>query len=133
VAALLMQQVFGSTELVVGLHARKLVCALDMYDWEESGATTKEAIKMSKIPAERFKKSLATWLPKGERRAFQDTMEALGSVLGENRVGMFGKMQGIIIRHNATKNKKQMTDMVEKIIQFYKVTKSGGKRRSCVK
>ena len=52
VAALLLQQVFGSTELVVGLHARKLVCALDMFDWEESGATKKQDVKMVKVPAE---------------------------------------------------------------------------------
>ena len=32
VTRLLMQQVFGSTELVIGLHTRKLVCALDMFD-----------------------------------------------------------------------------------------------------
>ena len=52
VASLLLQQVFGSTELVVGLHACKLVCALDLVDWEESGASLKQDVKMVKMPAE---------------------------------------------------------------------------------
>ena len=52
VASLLLQQVFGETELVVGLHARKVVCALDLVDWEESGATLKQNIKMVNMPAE---------------------------------------------------------------------------------
>ena len=52
VASKLLQQVFGQMDLFVGLHARKVVCAFDLVDWEESGTTFKQNIKMVNMPAE---------------------------------------------------------------------------------
>ena len=40
--ASLLMHVFGSTDLVINLHVRKVVTACDMFDWEETGATSKK-------------------------------------------------------------------------------------------
>lgn len=132
VASLLMQHVFGSTELLVGLDTRKLLVALDMVDWEESGVKEKTDIKMAKVPAERVRKSLATWLPKGEGRTFQEFIENIGQILGANPVGFWGRLSRTLSQHFSSKDKKELQNMAENIVRFYKVTKSGGRRRpSC--
>jgi len=129
VAALLMQQVFGSTELVVGLHARKIVTALDMFDWEETGVTKKGDVKMVKITAERVKKSLKQWMPKGEGRSFHDVMDSLGALIGSDDRGTWGKVKKTISLHFSPKDKKDLDEILLTITQFYKVTKS--RRRKC--
>ena len=124
------QGVFGSTELVVGLHLRKLVCALDLFDWEESGAKAKNELKMSKIPGIHVRKSLSVWMPPGQGRAFQDAMEALGEALGSIKQGFWGKLDRVIKRHYNAADKKLLMDMVTSVTQFYKVTKKGGRRKA---
>ena len=86
VASLLMQDVFGLSELVVSIHARKIVIALDMIDWEETGATLKSLLKTQAISVYRVKESLSTWLPKGEALHFHDVMESLGTVAWDRRL-----------------------------------------------
>ena len=80
IAGLLMQDVFGATDIVVGTHGRKIVTALDMFDWEEY-ADKKVDIKMAKIPPHAVKKSLKMWIPKGEAGNFHGIMNSLGSIL----------------------------------------------------
>ena len=130
VAALLMQHCFGSTELVVGINTRKLVVALDMFDWEEckNGEDLKQDIKMNKVPAERVKKSLAMWLPMGEQRTVQATMESLAALWGANRCGFWGKFNGILNKHFSPKDKKALIEMATSVTQFYKVVKKGGSK-----
>ena len=132
VASLLMQHVFGSTELLVGLDTRKLLVALDMIDWEESGTAVKTDVKMAKISPDRVRKSLATWLPKGEGRTFQDLIEDMAQILGENPVGFWGKLTRLLNANFSTKDKNQLTKMAESVISFYRATKGkAAKRRSC--
>ena len=126
VASRIMQNVFGDTDLIVGLHTRKLVVALDMYDWEESGVKEKEEVKMAKIPVEHVKKSLLVWIPRGERRSLQDALESLGAAIGRNQSGFWGIYSKIAGSHFSTKEKKQLIDMAESICQFYKAVKGGG-------
>ena len=129
VTRLLMQQVFGSTELVIGLHTRKLVCALDMFDWEESGVSCKKDVKLVKIPAGHVTRSLTTWIPKGDGRTFQETMEGLGAAIGGNQIGFWGTLKSVINKHFSQKDKKELLEMATSIVQFYKATRSGGRRR----
>jgi len=49
VMGLLLNQVFGETELVIGLNARKLMVALDLFDWEESGTEERVDVKMALV------------------------------------------------------------------------------------
>jgi endonuclease III len=128
VASLLMSHVFGSTEMAIGLHARKIVCALDLFDWEDSGAT-KQDLKMAKVTASQVKRSLCTWVPKGEGRTFLVTLEALGENIGRNEIGFWGKMTKVINERFSPKDKKLLHDMLTKIAQFHKSTRSGGKRK----
>ncbi|CAB9522413.1 hypothetical protein SEMRO_1299_G260710.1 [Seminavis robusta] len=131
VASLLMSHVFGSTELVVGLHARKILVALDMYDWEESGMTQKADVKMANIPASMVKKSLKTWLPKGESHDFFDMMDTLGSLF-PTKAGVWGKITKPINAHFSPKEKEMAIGMVTTISQSYKATKVGGREtRRC--
>lgn len=130
VASMMMQHVFGSTDIVVGLHTRKLVVALDMFDWEESKVTQKKDVKMAKITAASVKRSLDTWLPLGDRRNFQDTMETLGAQLGDNEVGFWGKLTNTLNKHFSAKDKKSLLDMCNSVLQFYKVTRGGGRKRA---
>ncbi|CAB9526310.1 unknown protein [Seminavis robusta] len=106
VASLLMSHVFGSTELVVGLHARKILVALDMYDWEESGTTQKADVKMANIPASMVKKSLKTWLPKGESHDFFDMMDTLGSLF-PTKAGVCGKITKPASMHTSPPKRKK--------------------------
>lgn len=126
VAALLMQDVFCSTDVVVGLHGRKIVTALDMFDWEEI-AKEKVDIKMAKINPSAVKKSLKTWIPRGEAGDFHGIMESLGVVLARDAKGDWGRVKSCITKHFAPKEKKDLTGWVEAIVQFYKATK---RRRS---
>lgn len=100
-----------------------------MFDWEETGAANKESIKMAKVPAERVKKSIETWLPNCDRRSMQASMEALGGALAANEVGFWGKMEKAINRRFSINDKKRLKGITNKIMQFYKATKSGGRRK----
>lgn len=124
VASLLMQNVFGSTDIVVGLHARKIVVALDLFDWEDCGAEEKSEIKMVNVKAGTVKKSCKTWVPKGEHCNFHDVMDSIGTLLGADQKGVWGRVKGVINQHFSTKDKKDLTDMAERITQFYKATRS---------
>jgi hypothetical protein len=130
VTTLLLQHVYGeSSEFVVGLHARKILIALDMVDWEETGHEKKVDIKMLNLPANRVKKSLLTWLPLGEKAAFHDLMDSLGSILSPIKsVGVWGRVTATINGNFAQKDKKALTEMVENISQFYRATVSGGNK-----
>lgn len=129
VASLLMQHVFGSTELIVGLHARKILTALDMVDWEETGATVKKEVKMVSLPPKNVKKSLRTWLPKGEAVGFHDTMDTIGSLIAAPQSGEWGRLKAAINSSFATKDKDKLNEMVAHISQMYRATRSGGKRK----
>ena len=128
----LMMHLFGSTDLVISIHGRKIVTALDMLDWEESGASDKLDIKMEKLPPLWVKKSLMTWLPRAEYVRFFDTMGSLGPLLASQAQGDWGPVKAAINNHFSSNDKPQLTEMVENIRQFYLVTKTGGKQtRSC--
>ena len=131
-ASMVMQQVFGSTELVVGLDTRKLFVAVDMVDWEETGAEDKTAVKMAKVSAAMVKNSLIKWLPKGDLEKFQNTIEPLAAALGANEGCFWGKLNATLNTHFSVKDKKQLLNMANSVHQFCKATKSGGKTsRSC--
>jgi len=129
VSSLLMSHVFGSTELVIGLHARKIVCALDMYDWEDSSAERKQDVKMVNVSAKDVKASLKTWIPKGYGRDFHDLMDSIGTLIAANTVGTWGKIMTVINQHIAQKDKAAAEEMMAKISQFYKAIRSSGRRR----
>ena len=129
VACLMMSHCFGSTEIVIGLHARKILTALDLYDWEEAGFKAKTEVKMTKIPAGHIMKSLRTWIPKGEGRDFYDTMDSLGTLLAVSRQGQWGYIKQAFGRFSPN-NKRLVEGMVDSIIQFYKVTKGGAKMKA---
>lgn len=129
-ARFVMQGVFGCTELVISLDIRKVVCALDLIDWEEGGATKKDEIKMIKIPGGHVQKSLCVWMPAGHRRTYQDVMDAMGDALGSCRVGFWGSLTRIINRHFSPKDEKLLEDMTTSIVQFCKVTRKGGRRKN---
>lgn len=131
-ASMVTQHVFGSTELVVGLHTRKLFVALDMIDWEDTEVANKSAVKMVTVSAATVKNSLHKWLPKGDLDKFQNTIEPLAEALGTKENGFWGKLTATLNTHFSTKDKKQLLDMANSISQFYKITKSGGRAsRSC--
>jgi endonuclease III len=123
VASEMMTQVFGSTDFSVGLHARKILIALDMFDWEDS-ADRKQDVKMSNIYTLHVKKSLKTWMPKGTGKDFHDMMESVGSIICARRQGEWGKIKAVINAHFPYTEKTCVLDMVESISQFYKATKS---------
>ena len=123
-ASLLMSHVFGSAELPVGLHARKILTALDMIDWEESGAEVKVRVKMVSLPAAYVRKSIKTWLPAGETRDFHDLMESLGGLLGNMKIGDWGKVKASLSSLSPGE-KKATQDMVETISQFYRAIRKG--------
>ena len=127
VATLQMQHVFGSSDILVTLHARKILTALDMLDWEEV-SELKSGVKMADLPHNRVKKSLKTWLPKGAGLSFQDTVESLGAFIESKEVGNWGTLRTIISMNFTPKDKKVLDDMVFVINQFYEATKPGGKK-----
>jgi hypothetical protein len=131
VACLLMSQVFGLTEVVIGLHAHKTVCALDVFDWEENGVAMKQDLKMAKVMASQVKRSLMTWVMKGEGRNFQQTLEAPGENTGRNVVGFWGVTTKVINQCFSPKDKKLLIDTTTRIAQFHKSTQSGAKRKLC--
>ena len=124
VASIMMQQVFASTELVVGLHARKILVAVDLYDWEETGVAQKRDVKMAKVSADHIKKSLKVWLPQHYYAGFHDLMETIGETIGSNQVGMWGRVKGVINNHINTKDKDQLIADLTHITQFYVATKT---------
>ena len=129
VAQLLMMHVFGSTELVISLNARKILTALDLFDWEETGAKSKMECKMVNVQAERARKSTMTWIPKGDAILFHDVMDSLGSLLGPDTRGVWGKVTEVIKKHFAFNDKKDLEEWALEIIRFYKVARSGGRKK----
>ena len=101
-----MQHVYASSELVITLDTRKVVVALDMVDWEEFGAKTKSAVLMSKVLEGKVRKSLRTWLPKGDGVHFHDTMDSIGRLVSARTLGDWGKIEKIIASHFSTKDKE---------------------------
>ena len=122
----MMSHVFGCTQIVVSLHARKILVALDLYDWEESGAKAKTEVKMVHIPPGYVYNSLKTWIPKGEGREFHDVMDALGTIFSTTESGLWGRIK-TAYSHLSPNDKKMVTKMTESIIQFCKATKKGGR------
>ena len=122
VRALLMQDVFGYTDLVVGMHARKMAVALDLFDWEEYAAK-KTDVKMVNITTAAVKKSFKTWLPKGEIGNFHTVMDDLGELLSRDARGDNGKVMRTINRHFSTEEKKELSKYVLDITRFYKAVK----------
>ena len=130
VARKMMQQVFGSTDIIIEIHTRTIVCALDLFDWEETeNVTLKSDIKMKQISAERVKQSLQTWLPRGQRLEFQETMMALGEVFKKNHKGFWGKLQSIISKTFKGDDKNDVMEMVNDIVRFYKIVKCGKRKK----
>jgi endonuclease III len=131
VASLMMAQAFHSNEIVIGLYARKILTALDMYDWEDSGTKIKTDVRMKTISAARVQKSLETWMPKGTGQDFHEVMESLGAALDVMRQGSWGTIQAAINSNFSTRHKQTVVDMVNTILQFFKATKSRrGTRKS---
>ena len=130
VAGILMQQVFASTELVVGLHARKICAALDMFDWEEFGAVNKTDVKMIKISSAAVRESLKTWLPPGASKDFHDIMHALGDFMAADTRGSWGDCKACINAHFSAKDVKVLQEMYLDIMRFSKATRAGKRRKS---
>ena len=124
----LLQRVFGCTGLHCGLNLRKLVCAIDLYDWEAAGVLSKLDLKMTKVPAAHVQKSVLTWVPQGERLAMQDLLEELAFAIGSRKQGFWGQYERMAKRHTP-KDKKILMDAATDIVHFYKAVRSGGKRR----
>lgn len=120
----MMQHIFGVTDLVVGLPIRKLVVAVDLHDWEETGAKCKDDVKMTSITADRVKKSLLTWLPRGDRREIQDSLDTLCVVVANNHVGMWGRLKKVM-KHFPKKEREELGDMINNIYNFCRLTKRG--------
>jgi endonuclease III len=130
VSDLLLANVFGIPQLIVGLHARKILVALDMVDWEETGTTQKADVKMINVTACNVKKSLQTWLPPGEKVVFHDLMESLGDIISNKSTGVWGTVTNAINGSFNARDKKALMGMVETISQFYRATTSRGKKFS---
>jgi endonuclease III len=126
VLGLLLSHAFAMPEVVVGLHARKIVTALDMVDWEEAGTTMKTKVKMTDLPPSHVKKSLLTWLPPGQRGSFHDLMETVGTIVSDKTCGAWGKLKTCINGAFTAKDKKAITALVVTISQMYR---TGRKRR----
>lgn len=130
IASLMMLHVFAAPELVVCLHARKILTAIDLIDWEETGVEEKREVKMAKLPAERVRKSLFTWLPRGKAMEFYDTMNHLGNLIGHPVIGSWGMVTAAINSNFTPKDKTLLDKMVNQISQIYVATKSGGGGKS---
>jgi endonuclease III len=130
VSSLLMQQVYASSELVVSLHTRKILVALDMVDWEEVGVENKSEVKMSKVTAEKVRRSVRTWLPKGEAAKFHDTLDSIGNLVASKNLGDWGKIQHVISIDFSLKARETLVGMTQAIFQFYKATKTRRTKKS---
>jgi len=129
VMGLLLNHVFGETDLVIGLNTRKLMVALDLFDWEESGAEERVDVKMAKVPHNYVRASLLTWIPQGETRHFQELMEQLSSAIGDCKSGFWGSLIKSLKKHFAPKEKDLLQKMAEKVSQFHKATRVGAAKK----
>lgn len=129
VAQLMMQQVFGSTELIIRLNHIVVVCALDLFDWEQLGVELKTEIDVKSISAEHVLSSAATWLPRGKGIKFQQALEALGAIIGQNKKGFWGKLQAVITKYFKGKDKAKVEGLVNDILRFYKICKCGAVKK----
>ena len=130
VARLLMQQVFGSTEIFMGIDACKVVCALDMIDWEVlDDVEYRSDLKMNMFQGDHVKNSVQTWLPRGQGIELQQALEALGAAIGTNNGGFWGKQMAAIGQNFKGKDKKDLENVVTEILRFYKFAKCGVRKR----
>lgn len=125
VSGLLLNHVFGDTDLVIGLNTRKLMVALDLFDWEESGVDERIDVKMAKVPPNYVKASLLTWLPQGEKRHFQELMEPLATAIGDYKNGFWGSLTRTLKKHFKPSEKDLLQKMAEKVHQFHKAARCG--------
>jgi len=123
VRGILLLEAFASPELFVSMHMRKIVIALDMVDWEEHGAKKKSKVEMKTFPPELVKKSLRMWLQKGEGVKLHQLMVQLGTLLGQDKRGTWGKVKGCIDQSFALHEKEELFKMCNSITTFYKAKK----------
>ena len=120
---LLMQHVFGYTEFVVDLNARKICVALDLIDWEEAGVEKKTAVKMVKITPAAVRRSILTWLPKGYGQEFHDVMATLGRFISADNRGKWGQCKSIISRNFSKEDRESLEEMWLAIVRFQKASR----------
>ena len=130
VARKLMQDVFGSTEIVIGLNIRKVVVAIDLIDWEGiNGVERRSEMKSKDVTPAYVKRSILTWLPAGTGMPFQDAVERIGAAIGKNTVGFWGKMQTVINKHFKPSEKEVLNSMADAILRYYKASKCGARKQ----
>jgi hypothetical protein len=127
VAQQLMQDVFGSTEIVIGLNTRKTVVALDLIDWEALGIDRQSDVKTRDVTASHVKNSVKTWLPAGMGIDFQDAVESIGEVISLNKSGFWGKLTATINKHFKPSEKVKLMKMADDILRYAKATKCGAR------
>lgn len=133
VASSLLVDTFGSTSPAIYLETKKLVCALDLFDWEEpqyweAGAVVaKSVLKMDKIKDTHVRRSLETWVPAGDLTAFITTANALGSILPSSK-GAWGTLMNALATGFSTKEREQAKDIMVAANRFFVAT-SRSKRR----
>ena len=116
------QQVYGYCPggLNVGLHAKKIATALDLYDWqEETGLEKRTEVKMTNVSSSRLAKSLQKWLPSDLCLQFYDITENIGMLFGSHTTGAYGSVVKLINSDAATKDKSDLLEMVQSISQMY--------------
>ena len=125
----LMQDVFGTTDLIIGLNIRKVVVAIDLIDWEALGVERRSDVKAKDLTAKHVKESVLTWLPKGLGLDFQKAVEKVGEAIGTNKIGFQGKLQACINKHFKPAEKDKLVAMRDAILRYYKATKCGAKKK----
>ena len=125
----LMQDVFGATDLIIGLNIRKVVVAIDLIDWEELEVERRSDVKMKLLTDTHVKHSVLTWLPKGLGVDFQKAFEKVGEAIGNNKIGFQGKLNACINKHFKPAKKDKLTAMRDAILRYYKATKCGAKKQ----
>ena len=119
VASLLMQHVFGDTQVVFGIDACKIFVALDLFDWQECREDNKRSVKMTDINPQWINKSMDTWLPKPKQIKLQHTLGRYGCSIGVHQKGNWGMLKSKIMKHFKAEDKKTLPEMVNRITWFY--------------
>lgn len=121
--AVLFQDVFGGSALVVGEDTRKIAVALNLFDWEEF-VEKKVDTQMGDITESDVRKSYQTWLPQKFHRTLHNVMQSFGEHLSRDAKGDYGRLIKAIDRHFAGGDKKVLKECITTITQFYKATKT---------
>ncbi len=124
----LCRDVFGSSQLVIGLNTRKVVVAIDLIDWEglgDGGFTRRSDVKPKDVKAQIVDGSVSTWIPPGLAGSFQDALESLGDIIGANARSFWGDLYGVIDKKFSQKDKTKVKDMTDAISRYYKAVKCG--------